>query len=94
MTKTEIVALSRTEYDALISKEELENRAAFDADDGSRIPHEVAPLCVAGVLLSRSETISTSRYVSLLPGRESPRATFPRSSAASNQTAALLVKLS
>lgn len=50
MTKTEIVALSRTEYDALITrKEELENRlAAFDADDGSRIPHEVALAIMRG----------------------------------------------
>lgn len=44
MDKTETVTLPRTEYDALIArKEELEDRlAAFDADDGSRIPHEVA----------------------------------------------------
>ncbi len=50
MTKTETVTLPRTEYDALIArKEELEDRlAGYDADDGSRIPHEVALAIVRG----------------------------------------------
>ena len=50
MTKTETVTLPRTEYDALITrKEELEDRlAAVDADDGSRIPHEVALAIMRG----------------------------------------------
>ena len=50
MTKTETVTLSRREYNALITrKEDLEDRlAAFDADDGSRIPHEVALAIMRG----------------------------------------------
>ena len=41
MTSDETVVLARTEYDALIDRnEELEDRlAALDADDGSRVPH-------------------------------------------------------
>ena len=50
MNKTDTVTLPRTEYDALIShKEELEDRlAAFEADDGSRIPHQVALAIMRG----------------------------------------------
>ena len=50
MTKTETVTLPRTEYDALVTRrEELEDRlAAIDADDGSRIPHEVALAIMRG----------------------------------------------
>ena len=44
MTETDSVTLARSEYDALIARtEELEDTlAARMADDGSRIPHEVA----------------------------------------------------
>lgn len=44
MTETDSVTLTRSEYDALIVRtEELEDTlAARMADDGSRIPHEVA----------------------------------------------------
>lgn len=43
MSEIETVTLSRADYDALISRqEELEDLlAAREADDGSRIPHEV-----------------------------------------------------
>ena len=44
MAETDFVTLTRSEYDALIARtEELEDAlAARMADDGSRIPHEVA----------------------------------------------------
>ena len=44
MNETDSVTLTRREYDALIARtEELEDAlAARMADDGSRIPHEVA----------------------------------------------------
>ena len=44
MTETDSVTLTRSEYDALVARtEELEDAlAARMADDGSRIPHEVA----------------------------------------------------
>ncbi len=44
MTDTDTVTLPRAQYDALLAnKEALEDRvAALEADDGSRIPHEVA----------------------------------------------------
>ena len=44
MTETDTVTLARSEYDALVARtEELEDAlAAREADDGSRIPHEVA----------------------------------------------------
>ncbi len=50
MTETETVTLPRADYDALIARtEELEDRlAAFDADDGSRIPHEMALAIMRG----------------------------------------------
>ncbi len=43
MSETETVTLSRADYDALIARQvELEDLlAAREADDGSRIPHEV-----------------------------------------------------
>ena len=44
MTSEETITLSRKEYDALIERTtRLEDMlAAQDADDGSRVPHEVA----------------------------------------------------
>ena len=50
MTSEETVTLTRTEYDALINRnDELEDRlAALDADDGSRVPHEVALAIIRG----------------------------------------------
>ena len=44
MTRPDTVTLTRAEYDALVSHNaELEERvAALEADDGSRVPHEVA----------------------------------------------------
>jgi DNA-binding XRE family transcriptional regulator len=51
MTDTNTITLARTEYDALISRnEELEDRLlAMEAEDGSRIPHEVALLVMSGM---------------------------------------------
>lgn len=50
LSKTDTITLPRTEYDALISRnEDLEDRlAAFDADDGTRIPHQVALAMMRG----------------------------------------------
>ena len=50
MTSEETVTLKRTEYDALISRnDELEDRlAALEADDGTRVPHEVALAIIRG----------------------------------------------
>ncbi len=50
MTREETVTLTRTEYAALIERNsELEDRlAALDADDGSRVPHEVALAIIRG----------------------------------------------
>ena len=44
MTSEETITLTRKEYDALVERNsELEDRlAAVDADDGVRVPHEVA----------------------------------------------------
>ena len=44
MAKAETITLKRSDYDALVAKkEELEDLlAARDADDGNRIPHDVA----------------------------------------------------
>ena len=50
MTRDATVTLTRTAYDALIARtEELEDRlAALEADDGSRIPHDVALAIMRG----------------------------------------------
>ena len=50
MTDTDTVTLPRAQYDALLAnKEALEDRvAALEADDGSRIPHEVAVAIMHG----------------------------------------------
>ena len=50
MTDTDTITLTRAQYEALLTeKETLEDQvAAFDADDGSRIPHEVALAIMQG----------------------------------------------
>lgn len=50
MTETQTITLTRKQYHALLNhKEELEERlAALDADDGNRIPHEVALAIMRG----------------------------------------------
>ena len=50
MTSEETITLTRTEYDALISRnDELEDRlATLEADDGTRVPHEVALAIIRG----------------------------------------------
>ena len=50
MTREETVTLTRAEYDALINhNSELEDRlAALVAEDGSRVPHEVAVASIRG----------------------------------------------
>ena len=50
MTNEETVTLTRKEYDALLERNgELEDRlAAFDADDGIRVPHPVALAIMSG----------------------------------------------
>ncbi len=50
MTSGETVTLSRREYDALVRRNsELEDQlAALEADDGVRVPHEVAVAMING----------------------------------------------
>ena len=50
MTSEETITMTRKEYDALVERNsELEDRlAAIDADDGVRIPHEVALAIING----------------------------------------------
>ena len=50
MTSEETITLPRTEYDALLQRcSELEDMlAAVDADNGVRIPHEVALAIIGG----------------------------------------------
>ena len=50
MTSVETVTLTRAEYDALVNRnDELEDKlAALEADDGSRVPHEVALAIIRG----------------------------------------------
>lgn len=50
MTEVDTVTLTRSEYEALVARtEELEDAlAARSADDGSRIPHEVALAIMGG----------------------------------------------
>ena len=50
MINDETVTLTRKEYNALIERNmELENKlAAIDADDGVRVPHEVALAIING----------------------------------------------
>ncbi len=51
MTNADTITLTRAEYDALVSRnEELEDKlSAMEAEDGSRIPHEVALLVMDGM---------------------------------------------
>ena len=50
MTSEETIVLTRKEYNALLERNnELEDRlAALDADDGVRVPHEVALAIMEG----------------------------------------------
>lgn len=50
MTGEDTITLTRAEYNALVSRnDELEDTlAAMDADDGSRVPHEVALAIIHG----------------------------------------------
>lgn len=50
MAGAETIALTRAEYDALVARnDQLEEKlAALEADDGSRIPHEVALAIMRG----------------------------------------------
>ena len=50
MTDTDTITLTRAQYEALLAeKETFEDQvAALDADDGSRIPHEVALAIMLG----------------------------------------------
>lgn len=73
MTSEETVTLTRMEYDTLISRnDELEDTlAALDADDGARIPHEVALAIIRGrspVLAFRNHLGLTLRELSARTG--------------------------
>ena len=69
MADTGTITLPRAKYEALIARnEELEDRlAALDADDGSRIPHDVALAIMRGenpVAAFRNHLGITLRYLS------------------------------
>ena len=69
MTSEETVTLTRTEYDALVQRNsELEDRlAAIDADDRTRVPHDVAVAIIRGkspVLAFRNHLGVTLRELS------------------------------
>ena len=88
MTSEETISVPRTEYEALIDRNlELEDTlAALEADDGSRVPHEVALAIIRGespVLAFRSHLGLTLRELSARPG--SPQAICPRSSAGASR---------
>ena len=73
MVGDETVVLTRTEYDALIDRnEDLEDRlAALDAEDSGRVPHEVAVAIIRGespVLAFRSHLGLTLRELSARTG--------------------------
>ena len=79
MTSKETITLLQTEYEALLERNsELEDTlAAFEADDGSRVPHEVALAIIRGespVLAFRSHLGLTLRELSARTGdcRELP----------------------
>ena len=69
MTSEETVTMTRTEYNALISRnDELEDRlVALEADDGTRVPHEVALAIIRGknpILAFRNHQDLTLRELS------------------------------
>ena len=69
MTSEETVTLTRAEYAALIERNsELEDSlAAIDADDGSRVPHDVADAIIRGespILAFRTHLDLTLRELS------------------------------
>ena len=73
MTSEEAISVPRTEYEALIDRNsELEDRlAALEADDGSRVPHEVALAIIRGespVLAFRRHLGLTLRELSARTG--------------------------
>ena len=63
MTSEETITLTRAEYAALIERNsELEDRlAAIDADDGSRVPHDVAVAIIRG----KSPVLAFRNYLGL-----------------------------
>ena len=69
MTSEETVTLSKMEYDALIDRNAMleDLLAAHDADDGSRVPHEVALAIIRGkspILAFRDHLSLTLRELS------------------------------
>ena len=69
MTGEETITLTRTEYDALINRNEVleDTLAAIEADDGSRVPHEVALAIIRGdspILAFRNHNGLTLRQLS------------------------------
>ena len=73
MTSEETISVPRTEYEALRERNlELEDTlAALEADDGSRVPHEVALAIIRGespVLAFRSHLGLTLRELSARTG--------------------------
>ena len=73
MTSVETVTLTRAEYEALLNhNSELEDRlAALDAEDGSRVPHEVAVAIIRGkspILAFRNHLNMTLRDLSQSTG--------------------------
>ena len=69
MTSGETITITRKEYDALVNRnDELEDKlAAIDADDGNRVPHEVAIAIIRGkspVLAFRNHLGITLRELS------------------------------
>ena len=88
MTSAETITLTRAEYDALVARnDELEDRlAALEADDGSRIPHEVALAIMRGQgPYPRISGSPGSLHCASSPREQgSARVIFLRSSAGSN----------
>ena len=73
MTRGETVTLTRIEYEALLNhNSELEDRlAALEAEDGSRVPHEVAVAIIRGtspILAFRNHLGMTLRDLSQSAG--------------------------
>lgn len=73
MSSAETVTLTRAEYEALLNhNSELEDRlAALEAEDGSRVPHEVAVAIIRGqspILAFRNHLGMTLRDLSECTG--------------------------